>query len=105
MAQLEECLQSCGDYALLHVIKQLMILYLEKKDWASIEKLFQWEEKVISIPYNTPYKKSELAHYYKLKGDYCVSVGNIENGLNVIWKAPRGIPKSMTNSMNGAAIS
>ncbi|WP_374019460.1 helix-turn-helix transcriptional regulator [Paenibacillus thiaminolyticus] len=80
LAQLEEGLQSCGDYALLHVIKQLMILYLEKKEWASIEKLFQWEEKVISIPYYTPYKKSELAHYYKLKGDYCVSVGNIEIG-------------------------
>ncbi|WCF07361.1 helix-turn-helix domain-containing protein [Paenibacillus thiaminolyticus] len=80
LAQLEECLQSCGDNALLHVIKQLMIIYLEKKDWASIEKLFRWEEKVISIPCHTPYKKSELAHYYKLKGDYCVSVGNIEIG-------------------------
>ncbi|MGG4392730.1 transcriptional regulator [Paenibacillus thiaminolyticus] len=80
LAQLEECLQSCGDNALLNVIKQLMILYLEKKDWASIEKLFRWEEKVISISYYTPYKKSELAHYYKLKGDYWVSVGNIEIG-------------------------
>ncbi|BFH70087.1 MAG: helix-turn-helix transcriptional regulator [Paenibacillus dendritiformis] len=81
LSQLEECLQSCGENALLHVINQLMILYLEMNDWASIEKLLKWENKIVSIPYITPYKKSELAHFYKLKGNYCVSIGNIENGI------------------------
>ncbi len=50
-------------------------------DEASIEKLLKWEDKITTLSYITPYKKSELAHFYKLKGDYFVSVGNIEHGI------------------------
>ncbi|MFW5434966.1 tetratricopeptide repeat protein [Paenibacillus apiarius] len=46
LMQLEECLQSCGDNALLHVIIQLIILYFEMNDEASIEKLLKWEDKL-----------------------------------------------------------
>lgn len=39
------------------------------------------EDKFIDLPYTTPYKKSALAHYFKLKGDYYVAIGSIENGI------------------------
>lgn len=81
LKQLEECLHSCGDNALLHVINQLMILYFEISDKMSIEKLLEWENKINTVSYITPYKKSEFAHFCKLKGDYFVSIGNIESGI------------------------
>lgn len=35
------------------------------------------EDKFIGLPYTAPYKKSALAHYFKLKG----AIGSIEHGI------------------------
>ncbi|MDG0872801.1 helix-turn-helix domain-containing protein [Paenibacillus thiaminolyticus] len=81
LSQLHECLLSCNSNTLLHVINQLLVIYLESQDLPPIEEILQMEDKFIDLPYTTPYKKSALAHYFKLKGDYYVAIGSIENGI------------------------
>ncbi|MFS1512019.1 helix-turn-helix domain-containing protein [Chengkuizengella sp. SCS-71B] len=84
---LQENLKHCGDFTLLHVVNRLITLYLQTKNLSDIEELIQLEEKLLSIKYVTPVKKAELAHYFKLKGDYCVLTERIELGINCYLEA------------------
>ncbi|UHA72158.1 helix-turn-helix domain-containing protein [Paenibacillus sp. 481] len=70
IAQFQECLQNCKDDFIVHVVNQLLILYLEKDQLSAIGDLLQLDEKITAITYTAPLKRSELAHFYKLKGDY-----------------------------------
>ncbi|WP_019421123.1 helix-turn-helix domain-containing protein [Paenibacillus sp. OSY-SE] len=85
--QLQECLKSCGQNSLLHIINQLMLLYLQNENLSAIEELIDYEEKITSIPYTSPFKQLEVAHYYKIKGDYYISSGKMEKGIDCFFKS------------------
>ncbi|MCE5171652.1 helix-turn-helix domain-containing protein [Paenibacillus profundus] len=85
--QLQECLKSCGQNSLLHIINQLMLLYLQNDNLSAIEELLNYEEKIISIPYTSPFKQLEVAHYYEIKGNYYISLGSTEEGIDCFFKS------------------
>ncbi|UHA74990.1 helix-turn-helix domain-containing protein [Paenibacillus sp. 481] len=79
---LEKCLENCNDNSLLHVVNKLVGLHLRSEDLSRINELLKLEEKILAITYRTPYKQIELAHFYKLKGQYNIIVGDIIHGVN-----------------------
>ncbi|NDI36450.1 helix-turn-helix domain-containing protein [Chengkuizengella sediminis] len=90
---LQDNLTKCGDDALLHVVNDLIALYLQMKNLSAIEELFQFEKKLISITYFTPFKKAELAQYSKLKGDYYILTERVEEGIDLYLEAAAGYAK------------
>ncbi|MDP5277173.1 helix-turn-helix domain-containing protein [Chengkuizengella axinellae] len=84
---MQDTISNCGDFALLHVVNLLITLYFETNNQAEIEKLFRLEEKLLLITYVTPFKKAEMAHYFKLKGDYFILIEDIRQGVNCYLEA------------------
>lgn len=80
LSQLQSALKSCGESSRLHVINQLLTLYLDQGNLSAIPKLLEMEESVGSVPYSTPYKQSRLAQFFKLKGDFYAN-GDLEKGI------------------------
>ncbi|MFS1511910.1 helix-turn-helix transcriptional regulator [Chengkuizengella sp. SCS-71B] len=87
IAILQENLLHFGDNALLHVVNQLIKIYLQIKNLSAIEELLQLEEKILSIKQVTPFKKSELAYYFRLKGDYYILRNRVEEGIKFYLEA------------------
>lgn len=81
ISQLQLALNTCGENSQLHVINQLLTLYLDQGNLSAIHKLLEMEERVVSVPYSTPYKQSRLAQFFKLKGDFYVAGGDFEKGI------------------------
>ncbi|MCE5171843.1 helix-turn-helix domain-containing protein [Paenibacillus profundus] len=82
ISQLEECLLNCEESAMLHIVIQLLILYLKTENRPAIQKLLEFEERLSTMPYHTPYKKSDLARFYKLKGDYHFMNNDFESAID-----------------------
>ncbi|NBI28638.1 helix-turn-helix domain-containing protein [Chengkuizengella marina] len=89
VTKLQEILPNCGDNALLHVVNHLIMLYFETENLAAIEDIIKLEEKILSITYVTPFKKAELALYFRLKGDYYIRTKMIEEGINCYLEAAK----------------
>ncbi|NBI31182.1 helix-turn-helix domain-containing protein [Chengkuizengella marina] len=90
---LQENLRDCGDNALLHVVNLLFTLHLKTNNLSIIDELIQLEEKIFSITYVTPIKKSGLARYFRLKGDYYILTERTEEGINCYLEAASGYAK------------
>ncbi|MDP5272789.1 helix-turn-helix domain-containing protein [Chengkuizengella axinellae] len=84
---LQENLPICGNYTLPHVVNLLINLYLQENRISEIEELLQLEEKILANTYVTPFKKAELGHYFKLKGDYFILTNRTEDGINYYLEA------------------
>ncbi|MFS1514529.1 helix-turn-helix domain-containing protein [Chengkuizengella sp. SCS-71B] len=84
---LKKNIPSCGNNALLHAVNELIKIYLQTHDLSEITELIELEDKFLSIPYVTPFKKAELALYYKLKGDYFLLTGRVEEGVDCYLEA------------------
>ncbi|WP_094700318.1 helix-turn-helix domain-containing protein [Brevibacillus laterosporus] len=69
---LQECLILASDTKnhYLHIANELYQLLMTKNDIDAMEKLEEVEENIKDIKLATPYKRSELALFYKLKGDF-----------------------------------
>ncbi|MDP5272787.1 winged helix-turn-helix domain-containing protein [Chengkuizengella axinellae] len=90
---LQDNLPQCGDFTLLHTVNHLITLYLQSKYLSVIQKLLQMEKRLFSITYTTPFKKAELAHFIKLKGDYYIHIEQIEDGMKYYLDAATGYAK------------
>ncbi|NDI34653.1 hypothetical protein [Chengkuizengella sediminis] len=90
---LQKNLPHCGEFTLLHVVNFLFTLYLQTGNLSAIEELVQLEEKLLSITYVTPFKKAELAHYFKLKGEYFLLTEKLEVGINFYLEAAKRYSK------------
>ncbi|MDP5272786.1 winged helix-turn-helix domain-containing protein [Chengkuizengella axinellae] len=93
ISMLQKNLQQCGDYTLLHVVNHLITLYLQTENLSAIEEIIQKDEKLLSIPKDTPFKKARLAHYFRLKGDYFIHIEKIEDGMKYYLEAATGYAK------------
>ncbi|MDP5272788.1 winged helix-turn-helix domain-containing protein [Chengkuizengella axinellae] len=93
ISMLQKNLQQCGDYTLLHVVNRLITLYSQTENLSAIEELIQKEEKLLSIPYDTPFEKARLALYSRLKGDYYIHTEKIEDGMKYYLEAATGYAK------------
>ncbi|MFS1513677.1 helix-turn-helix transcriptional regulator [Chengkuizengella sp. SCS-71B] len=84
---LQENLSQYGDDSLLHAVNQLIKLYLQMHKLLDVKELLKLEERLLSIPCVTPFKKAELALYYKLKGDYYVLLKRVREGAKCYLEA------------------
>ncbi|NBI29041.1 hypothetical protein [Chengkuizengella marina] len=62
---------------------------MHSKNISAIEELIQLEERLLSITYVTPFKKAELARYFRLKGDYYIHTKRVEEGINFYLEAAK----------------
>lgn len=84
---LQDSLPCCGDDTLLHVVNHLITLYLKVNDLPKIQDLIQLEGRLLTITFTTPFQKAELAHYFKLRGNYFILTGRIESGIDSYLEA------------------
>ncbi|NEZ41004.1 helix-turn-helix domain-containing protein [Paenibacillus alvei] len=87
ISQLRICLKHISPNNEIHVINELLKLYLQTKDIALIEELISDESCILNGEYLTPFKKSELALYYKLKAEYYSLVKRYENAIDLYIKS------------------
>ncbi len=84
--QLQECLEF-SENTTIHVINRLFELHLKKNDLQSIEELLKNEPKLERQTFITPYQKSELAYFYKLKGDFIIKKGHFDDAIDCYIKS------------------
>ncbi|MCY9517195.1 helix-turn-helix domain-containing protein [Paenibacillus apiarius] len=79
---LQMLLYECQDQSLLHIVNELLYLYLKTENISEAEELLRHEEKITTIPYNTPYRQSELARFYQLKANYFSVIDEAEKTID-----------------------
>lgn len=84
--QLQKSLESSRNTT-IHVINRLFELHLRNNDLQSIEELLENEPKLEQQTFITPYQKSELAYFYKLKGDFTLRKGDFHDAMNCYIKS------------------
>ncbi|MCY7486928.1 helix-turn-helix transcriptional regulator [Paenibacillus alvei] len=83
ISQLLICLQQSSSDQTIHIINELFELYLHNKDLVSINMLLKkYESQIINTEYKTPFKKSELALYFKLKAGYYIQLKKYEEAID-----------------------
>ncbi|EHQ60829.1 DNA-binding protein [Paenibacillus dendritiformis C454] len=80
--KLEACLEQSSPNSAIHIINELLELCLQRKDIHSLEKLIGKESQIINVPYSTPFKKSELALYFKLKAGYLILIQQYDKAID-----------------------
>ncbi|WP_210429448.1 helix-turn-helix domain-containing protein [Paenibacillus dendritiformis] len=71
ITQFNKCLNTLSSYNMIHAITELMELYLHRNDLIAADQLLMYEEQIlesITQPQTTPYKRSRLAYYFRIKG-------------------------------------
>ncbi|NDI36354.1 hypothetical protein [Chengkuizengella sediminis] len=66
---------------MLHAVNELITIYLQTHNFSEIKELLELEDKLLTVPCVTPFKKAELALYYKLKGEYFFLTEREEEGV------------------------
>ncbi|MEQ7053797.1 XRE family transcriptional regulator [Paenibacillaceae sp. P-4] len=82
ITQLRICLKQSPSNNAIHIINELLELYLQLKDTDAIDHLITEESHMLSEQYNTPFKKSELALYFKFKAEYYILMKNYEEAID-----------------------
>lgn len=82
IAQLRICLDQSPPNNAIHIINELLVLYLQIKDINSMEILLKDETRILNAKFDTPFKKSELALYFKLKAEYYILIRNYGEAVN-----------------------
>ncbi|NEZ40347.1 helix-turn-helix domain-containing protein [Paenibacillus alvei] len=90
IAQFKTYLTNSSSYNLIHAVTELMDLYISKGDLIAAEQLIQYEEQILESmdsPQTTPYKKSRLAYYYRIKGQLLVSKNQEEDAIDSFFQS------------------
>ncbi|RJG17891.1 helix-turn-helix transcriptional regulator [Paenibacillus thiaminolyticus] len=87
ISQLFICLEQSSPNNTIHVINELLELYLLIQDIDAIEQLIENESRILNAEYNTPFKKSELALYFKLKAGYYILMKQYEDAIDCYIKS------------------
>ncbi|MGG4459738.1 helix-turn-helix transcriptional regulator [Brevibacillus porteri] len=87
ITQLQACLSEATGNNIIHIVNELFELYLKSNDVHSIENLLKYEGQMNNVNIRTPFKKTELAYYFRLKGDYKMRLGLIRDAVDSYLKA------------------
>ncbi|WCR29563.1 helix-turn-helix transcriptional regulator [Paenibacillus thiaminolyticus] len=82
ISQLLICLEQSLPNNAIHVVNELLELYLQDQNIDAIEQLIDDESRILNVDYNTPFKKSELALYFKLKAGYYILMRKYEDAID-----------------------
>ncbi len=78
---LKECLEKIGDNSRIHVVNELLEIYFQTGDIASIAELIEKEKEVLTFDPKTPYKHLSLGRYFRYKGAFQAKTGSLEEGM------------------------
>ncbi|UFJ40526.1 helix-turn-helix transcriptional regulator [Brevibacillus humidisoli] len=78
---LRACLDDISEHSRIHVVNELLSIYLEIGDLESVSSLLHTEDRVLNFDVNTPYKHASLGAYYRYKGAYQFRAGMFEEGM------------------------
>ncbi|MCR8995215.1 helix-turn-helix domain-containing protein [Brevibacillus laterosporus] len=67
---LRKCYEVVQSDLKIHVINELLDLYLQEDDFTSIEEIFNLEPEFLPQNPTTPYKKIAIGKYFQYKGNY-----------------------------------
>ncbi len=90
---LKKCLEETSKPARIHVINELLEIYLKMDDFTSITELIEAEDQFLPFHVNTPYKHASLGEYYKYKGTYQFRAGKFDEGLTSYLNSIRSYGK------------
>ncbi|MBG9792365.1 DNA-binding protein [Paenibacillus dendritiformis] len=82
ISQLLICLEQSSPNNAIHVVNELLELYLQDQNIDAIEQLIDDESRILNAHYHTPFKKSELALYFKLKAGYYILMKKYEDAID-----------------------
>ena len=85
LSQLQEYLMNPSTYNLIYAVTELFNLYLHIGDFASAEELLKHEDSMlnsINDKSTTPFKRSRLAYFYKLKGTLMLNLKQSEEAFD-----------------------
>ncbi|MGD8191902.1 helix-turn-helix domain-containing protein [Brevibacillus ginsengisoli] len=100
IAQLKASLGDSSENTAIHIVNELLELYLQNNDFDPIEELLSLEDKIIDIKISTPFKKSELAYFYKLKGDFYKKKGLYNHAIDCYLKSAYDYAKISDHSQS-----
>ncbi|WP_126424665.1 helix-turn-helix domain-containing protein [Brevibacillus marinus] len=78
---LQQCLADISEQARIHVVNELLEIYLKIGDLESCASLIETEDHVVNINLQTPYQHASLGTYYRYKGAYLFRAGKLEEGM------------------------
>jgi len=87
ISQLLICLEQASTNDAIHVVNELLELYLKINNIDAAGQLIKDELRILDAEYKTPFKKSELALYHKLKAGYYILLKKYENAVECYIKS------------------
>ncbi|TVX85534.1 helix-turn-helix domain-containing protein [Paenibacillus agilis] len=81
--QFEKSLQLCDQKFVVHIVPEYISLCFELGHINKIQNLLvTYESKILAQTYTTPMERSDVARFYKLKGDYYSKVNDINQAVS-----------------------
>ncbi|MFS0556708.1 helix-turn-helix domain-containing protein [Brevibacillus sp. 179-C9.3 HS] len=79
---LNKCLEEISAHSRIHVVNELIEIYLMKGDTEAIAELINREEEILPANPTTPYKHLSIGRYFQYKGAFQLKVGFIDDGID-----------------------
>ncbi|PPB01943.1 helix-turn-helix domain-containing protein [Brevibacillus laterosporus] len=84
---LQECLVTSSPSSKIHVVNELLDIFLTTNNVKACEELFHQEKEWLYMNLQTPYKHLAVGKYYRFKGFHQIKVGHVDEGLESYSKS------------------
>lgn len=78
---LQTCQRELSQENRIHVVNELLDIYWQLGDWDACEQIIKEEPELLPASADTPYKHRSLGRYYRQKGNYLMSIGRSDEGM------------------------
>jgi transcriptional regulator with XRE-family HTH domain len=79
---LKECLQVISPDSRIHVVNELLDIYLQTNNHHEIAELLRKEKEILPENPQTPYKHRSIGRYYRYKGEFQIQTGSLDEGID-----------------------
>lgn len=79
---LKECLREISPDSRIHVVNELMDIYLQTNNHHEIAELLKKEKEILPENPQTPYKHRSIGKYYRYKGAFQIQTGAHDEGID-----------------------
>jgi len=79
---LKECLREISPDSRIHVVIELLDIYLQTNNHHEIAELLRKEKEILPENPQTPYKHLSIGRYYRYKGAFQIQTGSLDEGID-----------------------
>jgi transcriptional regulator with XRE-family HTH domain len=79
---LKDCLREISPHSRIHVVNELLDIYLETNNRHEIVELLRKEKEILPVNPQTPYKYLSIGRYYRYKGAFQIKTGSLDEGID-----------------------